>query len=82
LEVDILKLFSRPTNRILKKTSYDKPSLSLIQRDPGEIFRKQADKIFSELGGAAALISPQTAFHSAVLLLAAFEGSERRKDRR
>jgi hypothetical protein len=46
------------------------------------MFRKPTDKIFSELGGAAALISPQMAFHSAVLLLAAFEGSERRDDRR
>jgi len=49
---------------------------------PPEMFRKPTDKIFSELGGAAALISPQTAFHSAVLLLAALEGAERREDRR
>jgi hypothetical protein len=65
-----------------KKASYDNPWLSLVQHDPGEMLRKPTDKIFSELGGAAALISPQTAFHSAVLLLAAFEGSERREDRR
>ena len=46
------------------------------------MFRKPTDKNFSELGGAAALISPQTAFDSAVWLLAAFEGAERREDRR
>ena len=46
------------------------------------MFRKLTDKIFSELGGAAALISPQTAFDSAVLLLAVFEGAERREDMR
>jgi hypothetical protein len=43
------------------------------------MFRKPTDK---NMGGAAALISPQTAFDSAVLLLAAFESSERREDRR
>ena len=47
-----------------------------------EMFRNPTDKNFSELGGAAALISPQTAFDSAVLLLAAFKGAERREDMR
>jgi hypothetical protein len=47
-----------------------------------EVLRKPADKNFSELGSAAALISPQTAFDSAVLLLAVFEGAERREDMR
>jgi hypothetical protein len=50
-----------------------------------EMFRKPTDKNFSELDGvtkAAALISPQTAFDSAVLLFAAFEGAERREDMR
>jgi hypothetical protein len=47
-----------------------------------EMFRKPTDKNFSELDGAAALISPQTAFDSAVLLFAAFKGAERREDMR
>jgi hypothetical protein len=47
-----------------------------------EMFREPANKTFSELGGAAALISPQTALNSAVLLLAAFDGSERRENMR
>jgi hypothetical protein len=46
------------------------------------MFRKPTDKNFSGLDGAAALNSPQTAFDSAVFLLAAFEGAERREDMR